>query len=376
MLPYSFIMDTTSVPYALPAAALSEGGPGAISPLPTPASAKPAEWSRRAFLQAAPLLPMAASSVLASPDRPTSPTVNSLPSNAMQYRTVQVDGLDIFYRETGDPAKPTLLLLHGYPTSSFMFRNLMPALAARYHLVAPDYPGFGQSSFPDAAQFAYTFDNLARMMNGFVEALQLTKYSLYIMDYGVPVGLRLASQHPERVQALVIQNGNAYDDGIQEFWNPLLAYWKNPQDPALEATIREQFTLAGIKAQYLTGVRNPEAISPDTYTLDWARMSRPGNVAMHLAYYYDYRHNVTLYPVWQAYFRKYQPPTLLMWGKNDPIFPVPSAKAYTRDLKTTELHLLDTGHFALEEEGPLMAALMDTFLTKHLGAGQPAAHRH
>lgn len=357
-------MNSSSVSPVPGAVDASAGIPITLAQVPGPVTG---QWSRRSFLQAVPLLPTVASSLLATPGfHLTTKQPNTMRTSIIHYRNVRVAGLDIFYREAGDPSKPTMLLLHGYPTSSFMFRNLMPLLAERYHLVAPDYPGFGQSSFPDAAGFAYTFDNLARVMNGFVEALHLTKYSLYVMDYGAPVGFRLATQHPERVQTLIVQNGNAYADGLPAFWDPLRAFWKDPQNPALIAQIHKQFTLAGIKDQYLTGGRNPENISPDTYTLDWARMSRPGNIDVQLALYYDYRTNVALYPAWQAYFRKYQPPTLLLWGENDLIFPVPAAHAYARDLKTTELHLFDTGHFALEEEAPAMAALMEAFLAKHV----------
>ncbi|MDA2913398.1 alpha/beta hydrolase [Acidobacteriia bacterium AH_259_A11_L15] len=277
------------------------------------------------------------------------------------YRSVQVDGLDIFYREAGPKNAPTILLLHGFPTSSHMFRNLMLALADEFHVVAPDYPGFGNSSMPTVDEFDYTFDRLAEVMEGFIQKLGLEKYSLYLQDYGAPVGFRLAVKHPERVQALIIQNGNAYEEGLREFWVPLRAYWKDRTEENA-AELRKFLVLDVTKWQYTHGVRNPEAISPDNWLIDQYLLDRPGNVDIQLALFYDYGSNPPLYPEWQAYFREHQPPTLIVWGKNDYIFPADGAHPYLRDLKNIEFHLLNTGHFALEEDGDVIASLIRRFL--------------
>jgi pimeloyl-ACP methyl ester carboxylesterase len=284
------------------------------------------------------------------------------------YRTTEVDGLTIFYREAGSAKAPTLLLLHGFPTSSRMFRNLIPALADRYHVIAPDYPGFGHSSAPAADQFEYSFDHLAAVMEGFVDQLGLTKYSLYVQDYGAPVGYRLAVKHPERVQALIVQNGNAYQDGIDnDFWKPIKAYWAN-RNPETAAPVSQALNIEAIKWQYTTGVRQLEKVDPDTWTIDAALLNRPGEEAIQMALFYSYRTNPPLYPEWQEFFRKHQPPTLIVWGKNDEIFPAAGAKAYLRDLPKAELHLLDTGHFALEEQGDVIGRLIRTFLAQHLSS--------
>ena len=280
------------------------------------------------------------------------------------FRTVLIDGLDIFYREAGSPSNPTILLLHGFPTSSHMFRNLIPALADRFHLVAPDYPGFGYSSMPTVDDFDYTFDHLAEVMAGFIAAIGLKRYSLYVMDYGAPVGYRLATQYPERVEALIVQNGNAYEEGLGDFWQPIRAYWQN-KTPENAERLRQSLTLDGTKWHYATGVRNLEAISPDNWHLDQSRLDRPGNQDIQLALLYSYRSNPPLYPQWQAYFRQYQPPTLLVWGKNDQSFLVDGAYSYKRDLQDLEFHLFDTGHFALEEEGEVIANHIRRFMTTH-----------
>jgi pimeloyl-ACP methyl ester carboxylesterase len=282
------------------------------------------------------------------------------------YRTVKIDGLDIFYREAGPKDAPIALLLHGFPTSSHMFRNLIPALADELHLVAPDYPGFGNSSMPTVHEFEYTFDHLADIIEKFTEKLGLQKYTLYVQDYGSPVGYRLATRHPARVQALVVQNGNAYDEGIDnDFWEPIKAYWK-------ERTTERQKPLRGFLTreatiwQYTHGVRDKEAISPDNWNLDQPLLDRPGNAEIQLALFHSYGSNPPLYPQWQAYFRAHQPPTLVVWGKNDQIFPAAGAEPYKKDLKTLEFHLLDTGHFALEEDGDRIADLMRNFIRKHV----------
>lgn len=277
------------------------------------------------------------------------------------YRTINIDGLDIFYREAGSPHNPTILLLHGFPTSSHMFRNLMNTLSDRFHLVAPDYPGYGNSSMPTVDEFDYTFNCLAEVMDKFIDTVGLTRYSLYVMDYGAPVGFRIAAKHPERVEALIVQNGNAYEEGLREFWEPLKAYWQDRSEENADK-LRPFLALEATKWQYTHGVRNPEAISPDNWNIDQRFLDRPGNNDIQLALFYSYRTNPPLYSQWQEYFRKYQPPTLIVWGKNDYIFPSEGAHPYTRDLKDVELHLLDTGHFALEEDGDAIADYITRFL--------------
>ncbi|OUL18247.1 alpha/beta hydrolase [Nostoc sp. 106C] len=281
------------------------------------------------------------------------------------YRTVSIDGLDIFYREAGSRDNPTILLLHGFPTSSHMFRNLIPALADKFHLVAPDYPGYGNSSMPTVSEFDYTFDRLAEIVEKFIAAIALKKYSLYVMDYGAPIGYRIAAKYPERVQSLIVQNGNAYEEGLREFWEPIKAYWQE-RSPENAEKLKYLFTLEATKWQYTNGVHNLEAISPDTWTVDQHFLDRPGNEEIQLALFYSYGTNPPLYPQWQEYFRQYQPPTLIVWGKNDYIFPAEGAYPYQRDLKDVEFHLLDTGHFALEEEGDAIANYINQFLTSRL----------
>jgi pimeloyl-ACP methyl ester carboxylesterase len=286
---------------------------------------------------------------------------------ATTYRTVSIEGLDIFYREAGSRSNPTILLLHGFPTSSHMFRNLIPALSDRFHLVAPDYPGYGNSSMPTLDEFDYTFDHLAEIIEKFIAAIDLKKYSLYVMDYGAPIGYRIAAKDPERVQALIVQNGNAYEEGLREFWEPIKAYWQD-RSPENAEKLKYLVTLEATKWQYTNGVRNLEAISPDTWTMDQHFLDRPGNAEIQLALLYSYGTNPPLYPQWQEYFRQYQPPTLIVWGKNDYIFPSEGAYPYQRDLKDVELHLLDTGHFALEEEGDAIANYITQFLSSRLQA--------
>lgn len=279
------------------------------------------------------------------------------------YKTMAIDGLDVFYREAGPESAPAILLLHGFPTSSHMFRNLMPALSDRFHLIAPDYPGFGHSSMPAVDEFDYTFDRLADVVEKFIRKLGLEEYSLYVMDYGAPVGFRIASVHPDRVQALIVQNGNAYGEGLREFWEPIKAYWKEQTETNADA-LRNLLTIEATKWQYTHGVRNEEAISPDNWIIDQALLDRPGNSEIQLHLFYDYGSNPALYPEWQTYFREHQPPTLVVWGKNDYIFPAEGAHPYKRDLKNLEFHLLDTGHFALEEDGDAIADLIRRFLGK------------
>jgi pimeloyl-ACP methyl ester carboxylesterase len=283
----------------------------------------------------------------------------------VSYKTVKVDGLDIFYREAGPVTAPTLLLLHGFPTSSHMFRNLIPALASRYHVIAPDYPGFGQSSQPSVTEFSYTFDNLSRVVERLTEVIGVRRYSLYMMDYGAPVGFRLAVRHPERVQALIVQNGNAYEEGLREFWDQFRTFWADPSEANREQ-LRGLLTLDVTRFQYVDGTRDESRISPDTWTIDQARLDRPGNKDIQLALFYDYRTNVAQYPVWHTYLRTHRPPTLVIWGKNDIIFPVQGAFGFKRDLPDSELTLLDTGHFALEEDLRTIQWRIQDFLRRRL----------
>ncbi len=292
-------------------------------------------------------------------------TKNQSPHWPTQYRTKAIDGVEIFYREAGDPAKPAILLLHGFPTSSHMFRNLIPALSDSYHVVAPDYPGFGNSSAPSASEFEYSFDHLALLMEHFTEAIGLTSYSLYLMDYGAPVGFRLAVAHPERVRSLIIQNGNAYEEGLEDFWIPVRAYWKE-QSPENADALRGLLTREATIWQYTDGVRNTEAISPDNWNVDQPLLDRPGNQEIQLALFLSYGSNPPLYPSWQAYLREHQPPTLITWGKNDKIFPESGAHPYKRDLKNVDFHILDTGHFALEDYGAEIAELIREFLGRQV----------
>ncbi|MGH9977593.1 MAG: alpha/beta fold hydrolase [Nitrososphaeraceae archaeon] len=277
-------------------------------------------------------------------------------------QTISIDGQTIFYREAGNKENaPTILLLHGFPTSSHMFRNLIPALANKFHLIAPDYPGFGNSSMPTVDKFQYTFDHLAEIVDKFITQIGLQRFSIYVMDYGAPIGFRLAVRHPEKIDALIVQNGNAYDEGLGEFWEPLKAYWSEPNEKNKQA-LGKFLTIEATRWQYTHGVRNENVISPDNWILDQSLLERPGNKEIQLQLFYDYRSNPPLYPKWQEYFRKYQPPTLVVWGRNDNIFLKEGAIPYQRDLKNTEVHLLDTGHFALEEEGELIAELISHFL--------------
>jgi pimeloyl-ACP methyl ester carboxylesterase len=278
------------------------------------------------------------------------------------YRTAKVDGLHLFYREAGQENAAAVVLLHGFPSSSHMFRDLIPLLARRYHVIAPDYPGFGYSDAPAAHEFEYTFDHLAKIVGTFLEQKGIEKYSIYIQDYGSPVGLRLATAHPERVQAIISQNGNAYEEGLSAFWGEYLyPYWKE-RNPETEAKMSGLLSLEATKMQYLTGVRDPQQVSPDAWQHDQALLDRAGSQAIQLDLFYDYRNNLPLYPAWHEYLRTKRPPVLLVWGKNDQIFIEPGAKAFLRDQPEAELHLLDTGHFALEEDAETIGGLMLDFL--------------
>jgi len=272
------------------------------------------------------------------------------------YRTLDIDGLKIFYREAGDPNRPTLLLLHGFPASSFMFRELIDRLSNDFHLIAPDYPGFGYSAAPSRDSFTYSFDHLADILEAFTERLGVQTYWLYMQDFGGPVGFRLAARHPERVLGLIVQNANAYEEGLPDsFWAPAKALWADPS-PENFQRIRDAATSDDALAwNYTHGVRDVAAISPDSWVLQQALLAKPGARAIMLDLLRDYGSNPPLYPEWQTYFRDRQPRTLIVWGEHDGIFPATGAHAYLRDLPEAELHLLDTGHFALEEDGALIA---------------------
>jgi len=283
----------------------------------------------------------------------------------VRHKTVKVGDLDIFYREAGPKDAPAVLLLHGFPTSSQMFRNLIPALADKYRVVAPDYPGYGHSSMPSRDKFAYTFDHLAQVMDEFTEKVELKAYALYVQDFGAPVGYRLACKHPERVTAIVVQNGNAYDEGLDnDSWKPIKAYWKEPTSKERRDEVRKLLTYDATRRLYTHGAKEPELVSPDGPAHDQFLLDRKGNDEIQLDLFLSYGSNPPLYPKWQEYFRTHQPPVLIAWGKNDPVFAA-GAEPYKRDLKNLEFHLLDAGHFALETNGDEIAKLMREFLGKH-----------
>ena len=279
----------------------------------------------------------------------------------VRHRTLEIGGLDIFFREAGPADAPALVLLHGFPTSSHMFRHLIPALADSYHVIAPDLPGFGFSAMPSRERYTYGFAGFADVVDGLLERLGVGRYALYVMDYGAPTGFRLALKHPDRVKALVTQNGNAYEDGLSPFWEPIKAYWASGSVSARE-TLRAALSLESTRSQYLDGVRDLTAIDPATWTLDQSLLDRSGNAEIQLDIFYDYRTNVALYPAFQEYFRAWQPPTLIVWGANDVIFPPAGARAFLRDLPRADLHLLDSGHFALEDKLGDITGLMRDFL--------------
>lgn len=286
-------------------------------------------------------------------------------NSAVRHGYEQIDGQRIFFREAGDPKKPAIVLLHGFPSSSHMYRNLIRDLSDSYYLVAPDYPGFGESSFPSPEEYEYTFDNIAKTVDNFLEQRGIAKYSLFIQDYGAPIGFRIATAHPERVQTLLVQNGNAYEEGIaKETWAPIMDYWKGKTPEKERKIIENVFGLQSMKWQYTHGTREPENIAPENWILDYMRISRPGQHAVQLALFFDYQNNVRHYAGWQQYLRDKQPPVLIVWGKNDAFFPVPGAAAYKRDVKDIDYNILDTGHFALEEDGQLIAKKIRTFLSQ------------
>ena len=297
---------------------------------------------------------------MSSKPQPTSSTA-SVPRTS--FHTVEADEVNIFYREAGKPEAPVLLLLHGFPTSSHMFRDLIPRLAGRYRVIAPDLPGFGFTSVPAGREYRYSFDGLAHTASAFVEALGLTRYALYVFDYGAPVGFRLAVAHPERVSAIVSQNGNAYEEGLGDAWDPIRLYWQEPTREHRD-TLREFLTLDATRWQYTHGVSDPEAVAPESYTLDAGLLARPGNTDIQLDLFLNYASNIALYPKFQAYFRDAKPATLVIWGKHDPFFIPPGAEAFRRDNPNAIVQLLDTGHFALETHVEEIALAIDRLLSQ------------
>jgi pimeloyl-ACP methyl ester carboxylesterase len=283
--------------------------------------------------------------------------------STQKFKTVKVAGLDIFYREAGDKNKPTILLLHGFPSSSHMFRDLINDLSPDYHLIAPDYPGFGQSSSPRPSAYNYSFANLALTINYFIDALELKKFSLYVHDYGGPVGFRIAAQRPELIQALIVQNANAYNEGLGDALRPLVAYIQN-QNADTEKGARNFLSFDTIKWLYTDGAEDASAISPDSYSIDQYYMNRPGNDEIQLALFRNYGTNLSLYDEWRSYFRKYQPQALVISGKNDKLFLAAGAEAFKKDIKDAQISLLNGGHFVLEEKHSEAASLIKTFLFK------------
>ncbi len=304
---------------------------------------------------------------------PTAKHVSKLGENMTIYNRTKVQGHEVFYREAGPKDAPTMVLLHGFPSSSHMFRDLIPKLADRFHIIAPDFVGFGYSAHPSTQEFKYTFDSLASVVEELLfQKLNLKRFSIYVQDYGSPVGFRIASKNPQAIDAIIVQNGNAYVEGLSAAWEPLRALWTT-RTAETEKQVRAFLTAETTKFQYTHGVKDVTKISPDSYTFDQLFLDRPGNDAVQLALFYNYASNVALYPEWQGYFRKHQPPTLIVWGMNDPFFTVEGAKAFQRDLPKAELHLLDTGHFALEEESEIIAAHIRRFLDVTVSQNAAAA---
>jgi len=296
---------------------------------------------------------------------------HSLLASETLYRRVQADGVSMFYREAGDPAAPTILLLHGFPSSSHMFRDLIPRLADRYHVVAPDLPGFGFTEVPASTKYVYNFENLTKTVDAFTKILGLNRYAIYVFDYGAPVGFRLALAHPGRITAIISQNGNAYEEGLSEGWNPIQNYWKEPT-AANRAALRGFLKPETTKWQYVHGVAEEARVAPESYTLDSALLARPGNDDIQLDLFLDYASNVALYPQFQAYFRAKQPPLLAVWGRNDPFFLPPGAEAFKRDDRNADVRFYDTGHFALETHAAEIAGDIREFLARTLPEHVPA----
>jgi len=301
-------------------------------------------------------------SVATMPETRSNRTESGIDLPLTAVRKIEADGVQVFYRAAGDPSAPVVLLLHGFPTSSFMFRELIPRLADRYRVIAPDLPGFGFTEVPEKRKYTYTFDALAATIDAFTEALRIKRYALYVFDYGAPTGFRLAMAHPERVAAIVSQNGNAYEEGLGDAWGPIRKYWAMPTPENREVIRQNVLTLDGTRWQYTHGVAVPESVAPESYTLDTALMERPGNKEIQLDLFLDYASNVKLYPKFQEYFRKSKPPLLAVWGKNDPFFIPAGAEAFRKDLPNAQVQFLDTGHFATETHIVEIAAAMREFL--------------
>jgi pimeloyl-ACP methyl ester carboxylesterase len=280
---------------------------------------------------------------------------------SVRYRTIDVEGLEVFYREAGDPEAPKLLLLHGFPSSSHMFRDLIPRLAGGFHTIAPDLPGFGRTAMPSRAEFSYTFDTLARVVERFTELVGLDRFALYVFDYGAPTGFRIAMRHPERITAIISQNGNAYEEGLSDGWNPIRVYWREPS-PANRAALRALLTPETTRWQYTHGVPDASAVSPDGYSLDAFYLARPGADEIQLDLFGDYASNVALYPAFQDYFREHRPRFLAVWGKHDPFFLPAGAEAFKRDIPEADVRFFETGHFALETHAEPIAAGIQEFL--------------
>ncbi len=283
----------------------------------------------------------------------------------VKYRTQEVDGLKIAYREAGNSNNPTIVLLHGYPSSSHQYRKVLNQLSEEYHLIAPDYPGYGNSDFPSADEYEYTFNNIAATIDAFLEKKEIRSYAIMMQDYGAPIGFRIATKHPERVTAIINQNGNAYEEGLGKGWEGIRALWANRNENT-EKALLSAFTLEGLKWQYTHGTRNPENVNPDTWHLDYLRLSRPNAHKVNIDLWFDYQSNLKLYPVWQQYLRKHQPPMLIVWGKNDEYFPESGAAAFKKDVANLDYNTYDTGHFALEEDGEEIIEKIRSFMDKNV----------
>lgn len=283
--------------------------------------------------------------------------------NKVKYRTLEVEGLKIAYREAGNANNPTIVLLHGYPSSSHQYRKVLNQLSDEYHLIAPDYPGFGNSDFPPRDAYEYTFDNIATTIDAFLEKKEIKKYALMMQDYGSPIGFRIAVMHPERVIAIINQNGNAYEEGLGNAWSSIRALWAS-RNESTEKALLPAFTLEGLKWQYTHGTGNPENVNPDTWHLDYLRMSRPNAHKVNIDLWYDYQNNLKLYPSWHQYLRTHQPPMLIVWGKNDEYFPESGAEAFKKDVEMIDYNLYDTGHFALEEYGDEIIEKIRSFMAR------------
>jgi len=299
-----------------------------------------------------------------------SPVLSQFNVPVTSVHKVEADGVEVFYRAAGDPSAPVVLLLHGFPASSSMFRELIPRLADQFRVIAPDLPGFGFTEVPEKRKYVYSFDALASTIEAFTDALGLKRYAIYVFDYGAPTGFRLAMRRPERVTAIVSQNGNAYEEGLGDAWAPIRKYWSEPSAANRDVIRQNILNFEGTRWQYTHGVSNPESVAPESYTLDAALLERPGNKEIQLDLFLDYASNVKLYPKFQEYFRESKPPLLAIWGKNDPFFVPAGAEAFRKDIPDAEVRFLDTGHFAIETHPVEISAAMKEFLKANGGLGQ------